>query len=72
MSTEGDNGVTNVVVGKFFDEYEIKQMVGRLRNDGKRTINVFLQEVTADVIEKLEARLNAKYKAASSFAKRAG
>lgn len=69
LSTEGDNGVTNIVVGKFFDEYEIKQMVGRLRNDGKRTINVFLQEVTADVIEKLEARLNAKCKAASSFKK---
>jgi hypothetical protein len=69
LSTEEDKGVTNVVVGKFFDEYEIKQMVGRLRNDGKRTINVFLQEVTSDVIEKLEARLNVKYKAASSFQK---
>lgn len=67
LLAEGEAGITNVVIGSFFDEYEIKQMIGRLRNNVNVKVNVFFQKITPQVIEKMKNRLITKQRNARAF-----
>ena len=51
IRTEGSRKITNVVLDSFFDESDITQMIGRLRNSDN-AINVYIKTTTANEINK--------------------
>lgn len=55
ICTEGPQKITNVVIDSFFDESDITQMIGRLRNSNS-TINVYIKTTTsADVNREIQS-----------------
>lgn len=51
IRTKGSHKITNIVLDSFFDESDITQMIGRLRNsDG--TINVYIKSISSDNVER--------------------
>lgn len=66
ITTEGKRKVTNVVIDSFFDEAEIKQMVGRLRVS-KNPINVYLKSTNQNDLDYQKHLLDEKIKIIDSF-----
>ena len=66
ITTKGNDKVTNIVIDAFFDEAEIKQMIGRLRTSDNQ-INVYLKSITPKDIDNQRYLLLEKINYIDSF-----